>query len=125
MVLLLGLVCLGIWVSGQWNYRRGSAFAIPVAPGHAIHLEIWPVAVLAERWSPYDWYYSFSNTQANARWIGLWYEDTGAGRRKQLLTFTLPTWPLVLETGGLIIALIGLSIWRQMPRRNVERRQDP
>ncbi len=122
-ILLLGLVCLGVWASGQWNYRRGSAFTIPVAPGRAIHMEIWPVAVLAERWSPYDWYYSFSDHDANARWIGLWYDDARTGRRKQLLTFTLPIWPLVAETGGVILVLLGLTRWHQTHGSKDERRQ--
>ena len=119
--LLLGLVCLGVWASGQWKYRRGSAFAVAVAPGHVIHMEVWPVAVLAERWSPYDWYYSFSDHDANARWIGLWYDDAAAGRRKQLLAFTLPIWPLITGTGGVFLVLLGLTGWHQRHGSNNER----
>ena len=118
VTLLLGLVCLGVWASGQWKYRRGSALSMVVAPGRAIHIEVWPVAVLAERWSPYDWYYSFREHDTNARWIGLWYEDTAAGSRKQLGSFTLPTWPLLAGTAGVCLTLVGLTGWHRTRLRS-------
>lgn len=112
--LCYGLIYAGVLVGGQWNYRRGSAFVSAVAPGRALIVEVWPLAILSERFNPYSFgFSSFDPEATDTRWICLWYEDTAAGTRKRLAAFTLPTWPLAKATAGAWLLLCAMEIRRR------------
>jgi hypothetical protein len=114
MALMLGLLSLGTWTSAEWSFRRAKAIVVLVVPGRALHVEVWPLPILAERFSPYDWYYAFSAEDTTSRWVGLWYQDNQAGTRKRLAAFVLPRWPLTAATVGTWLTLLALSGWRRM-----------
>ena len=81
------------------TYRRGKALAIPFAPARAIVVEVWPLALLAERYNPYSRaFLYFDPDSRDARWISIWHDDMAAGTRKRLAVFTLPRWPLTVST---------------------------
>jgi hypothetical protein len=91
----LAFVATIVLASEQWKYHRGSKLLVPIAGGYDLRVEVWPIVVLADRFSPYG-YSMFSDEPTNARWVGIWYEDRLSGTTLRLAAFTLPTWPLAI-----------------------------
>ncbi len=117
MALCYGLVYGGVVASGQWTFHRGKALTVPFAPGHAIVVEVWPLALLAERYNPYSRAFLYFNPESrDARWIAIWHEDTAAGTWKRLGVFTLPTWPLAVSTASLWLTLAAVVFARRSSR---------
>lgn len=117
VVLGYSLLYMGVWATGRWEYRRGQTFITAIAPGYRLLVEVWPLAVLSERFSPYSYHFSFFDPQArNARWVSIWYENAAAKTRTRLVSFVVPTWPLRLATAGLW-GMWGLSVALQRASR--------
>ncbi len=115
MALCYGLVYAGVAAGGQWTYQRGKALAIPFAPARAIVVEVWPLALLAERYNPYSRaFLYFDPDSRDARWISIWHDDMAAGTRKRLAVFTLPTWPMAIATASVWLILAGALIRRRI-----------
>ena len=114
MALCYGLVYAGVAARGQWTYQRGKALAIPFAPARAIIVEVWPLALLAERYNPYSRaFLYFDPDSRDARWISIWYDDRAAGTRKRLAVVTLPRWPLTVSA-TVVWLLLAMAL---IPRR--------
>jgi hypothetical protein len=112
------LVYLVVAGSASRRFQRGHSLIIPVAPGRAVVVDVWPVAVLGDRFSPYSWSYSYSDLATNDRWAGIWYQNTVAGSRWRLLAFSLPTWPLSVAMVGIWLLLGATIVWPRLKRRS-------
>ncbi len=116
--LCYGLVYAGVAASDQWKYRRGKPLIATIVPGRAIIVEVWPLAVLSDRFNPYSYaFFTWDPDATNERWVGIWYQDMAAGTRKRLAAFTLPTWPLTISTAGLWL-ILATAVCARRTRRN-------
>ncbi len=103
LMVWLVLVAAIVLASEQWKYRRGSKVLLPIAGGAELRVEVWPLVVLADRFSPYG-YSMFSSDNTNARWVAVWYENRRTGTTTRLAAFTLPTWPPLAMAGTAMLA---------------------
>ena len=114
VALCYGLIYAAVSAGDQWQYRRGKAHTIAIAPGRAIMVEVWPLATLAERFNPYSrGFFYFNPEAADTRWVAIWYQDNIAGTQQRLAVFTLPLWPFAVTTAGVWLVLAGVVTWRR------------
>ena len=112
--LCYGLIYASLSDSDQWQYRRGKAHTIAIVPGRAIMVEVWPLAVLAERFNPYSrGFFYFNPDAADTRWVAIWYQDNITGTQQRLAVFTLPLWSFEVTTAGMWLTLAGVVAWRR------------
>ena len=91
------LVAALVAVSDGWKYYHGVKLVVPFLWNQEIRVEVWPVAVLADRFNPRPYAsFAFSFDASNARWVGVWYQDLAAGIVLRLAAFTVPTWPIMV-----------------------------
>lgn len=100
-----------VWASAAWRYQRGTTVLVPVVIGE-VRVEVWPVVMLADRFSPYG-YSMFSSEPTNARWVGVWYQNRATGTTLRLAAFTPPTWPIT----ALAVVTVMITIWLWLDKR--------
>jgi hypothetical protein len=111
----LALVSVLVSASVELRLRRGDSYTIGLTPSRSVVVNVWPVGAMADHFSPYVYYYSYTNLHTNYRLVDVWYEDTATSTRSRLATFTLPTWPLTAAT-GLTWLLVLATAWGRRPR---------
>ena len=101
---MCGLVWAGLAAAPRWGHVPSAALEIPLAPGHALHLNVWPrVPDLS-----FDIDHGVPRPRSGPLTVAIWHQRTKAVRMTQLATFTPPTWPLPGLAIGHLLAAIGL-----------------
>lgn len=95
------------WAAGSWNRPHQARFDVPVGPGRALHMHVVgaPVRLYIEP-GP-----SPITRPGSSLQVSVWYRPLHVHPGTYVGTFPLPAWPLAVLTGGLSIALFGVSKW--------------
>ena len=117
LALLLALLAIGAWWYGIAGPAGGGAtVALPLAPGRALNVSVWlrddrvafwPDATGSARRSSH-----YVVTASSRFTVAIWYQDITSIRNTRLAVLKLPTWPLLLMSGGSAFAAA-----RAWPRR--------
>ena len=106
--LALALVHAGLWAHSQWRLPGAVSMAVPVAPARRLHVNIWKPVKDNTSWG-------FGGALAHEidrpLTVIVWHYHAGTVRMTRLALVRLPTWPLLVITGGLGAAATWL--WRR------------
>jgi hypothetical protein len=110
-----GMLVLALLVCALWVYttlvtpERGTALALPIAPGRELHISMWS---REERFTTEEYLYSDSVIVDVPLSVMVRLYDRHTISLRYLFTVRLPTWPLLV----IAVVLVAIGIWSRKLR---------
>ena len=107
-MILLGLGYAGLWLGTRLVRPEGISFGVPIAPAHALHLNLWKPE--ADNTS-FVFNGALAHEIARPLTIMVWHQHYTTTTMTRLVFVRLPAWPLLLIAGSMTFAAVRL--WRR------------
>ncbi len=104
------MIVLALLVCALWAYttlvipERGTALALPIAPGRELHISMWS---REERFTTEEYFHSDSVIVDGPLTVMVRLYNLNTISLRYLFTVRLPTWPLLV----IAVVLVGIGIW--------------